>query len=212
MRALSCSVWDLVPWPGIEPRSPALGAQSVSQWTTREVPLFRTANIHLDLLKCFVSLLQLPIYSLNKTICSFESWNLLIAAWSMSAIPTSVPSWGHIFVLFFACLRVLNCIMETIADTLLRLWILLSSSEEWWFLFYQAVLLLAGHLEFVQLVLYFVRICAKLISVASPFQAPWPWQDSNSKTMSSPQILSRVLSGLPIAYIFYFIIFGCIKS
>ena len=63
-----------------------------------------------------------------------------------------------------------------------------------------------------ELVLHFVRICAKLISVASPFQAPWPWQDSNSKTMSSPQILSRVLSGLPIAYIFYFIIFGCIKS
>ena len=29
---------DLVPWPGIEPRPPALGAQSVSQWTNREVP------------------------------------------------------------------------------------------------------------------------------------------------------------------------------
>ena len=29
---------DLVPPPGIEPRPPALGAQSLTHWTTREVP------------------------------------------------------------------------------------------------------------------------------------------------------------------------------
>jgi len=29
-------MWDLV--PGIEPRPPVLGAQSLSHWTTREVP------------------------------------------------------------------------------------------------------------------------------------------------------------------------------
>ena len=34
-----CGRWDLVPWPEIEPRPPALGAQSLSCWTTREVPL-----------------------------------------------------------------------------------------------------------------------------------------------------------------------------
>ena len=34
---LSCSMWDLVPWPGFEPRAPALAAQSLSPWTTREV-------------------------------------------------------------------------------------------------------------------------------------------------------------------------------
>ena len=33
----SCSMWDLVPWPGIEPGPPALGAWSLSHWTTREV-------------------------------------------------------------------------------------------------------------------------------------------------------------------------------
>ena len=38
MWTLNCSLWDLVPWPGIEPRPPALGAQSLSHWTTREVP------------------------------------------------------------------------------------------------------------------------------------------------------------------------------
>ena len=31
-------MWDLVPQPGIEPRPPALGGQSLSHWTTREVP------------------------------------------------------------------------------------------------------------------------------------------------------------------------------
>ena len=35
---LSRSMWDLVPWPGIEPGSPALGVWSLSHWTTREVP------------------------------------------------------------------------------------------------------------------------------------------------------------------------------
>ena len=34
---LSFSMWDLVPWPGVEPRVPALGAQSLSHWTSREV-------------------------------------------------------------------------------------------------------------------------------------------------------------------------------
>ena len=37
MWTLSCSVWDLVPWPGIEPGLPALGARSLSHWTTWEV-------------------------------------------------------------------------------------------------------------------------------------------------------------------------------
>ena len=42
----SCSMWGLVPWPGIAPGPPALGAQSLSLcvsqslslWTTRGVP------------------------------------------------------------------------------------------------------------------------------------------------------------------------------
>ena len=43
---LSCCMWDLAPCPGIEPRPPALGAQSLSHWTTREVPggLFLTVE------------------------------------------------------------------------------------------------------------------------------------------------------------------------
>ena len=32
-------MWDLVPWPGIEPGPPALGGWSLSHWTTRKVPV-----------------------------------------------------------------------------------------------------------------------------------------------------------------------------
>ena len=35
---LSGSMWDLVPRLMIKPSPPALGAQSLSHWTTREVP------------------------------------------------------------------------------------------------------------------------------------------------------------------------------
>ena len=37
-RDLCCSMRDLVPLPGVEPRPPALGARSLSHWTTKEVP------------------------------------------------------------------------------------------------------------------------------------------------------------------------------
>ena len=37
-EALNCSMWDLVPWSGIKPGPTALGAQSLSHWTAREVP------------------------------------------------------------------------------------------------------------------------------------------------------------------------------
>ena len=37
IQTLGCGMWDLVPWPGIEPGPPALGARSLSHWTTREV-------------------------------------------------------------------------------------------------------------------------------------------------------------------------------
>ena len=35
----SCSMWDLAACPGIEPGPPALWAESLNNWTTREVPL-----------------------------------------------------------------------------------------------------------------------------------------------------------------------------
>ena len=45
---VTACVWDLVPRPGIEPRPPpALGAWSLTHWTTREVPGFTLCTVHL---------------------------------------------------------------------------------------------------------------------------------------------------------------------
>ena len=38
MQSLSCSMWHQLPDQGLNPRPPALGAWSLSHWTTREVP------------------------------------------------------------------------------------------------------------------------------------------------------------------------------
>ena len=36
--AVLCNYWTIVPWPGIGPMSPALGAWSLNHWATKEVP------------------------------------------------------------------------------------------------------------------------------------------------------------------------------
>ena len=38
IRTLNCSMWDLVPWSGFEPRPLALEVQIISHWTTRKIP------------------------------------------------------------------------------------------------------------------------------------------------------------------------------
>ena len=38
VQILTWGTWDLVPCPGIKPGPPALGVQSLSYWTRREVP------------------------------------------------------------------------------------------------------------------------------------------------------------------------------
>ena len=51
MQTLRYGMGDLVPWPEIEPGPPTLGAWSLSNWTTREVPEWPRFlnNIHLFL-------------------------------------------------------------------------------------------------------------------------------------------------------------------
>ena len=43
-RIFSCSMWVLVPQPGVEPKLPALGAQSLGHWTTREVRMTQASE------------------------------------------------------------------------------------------------------------------------------------------------------------------------
>ena len=40
----SCHKCDLVPSPVIEPRLPALGAESLIRWTTREIPAVNSSQ------------------------------------------------------------------------------------------------------------------------------------------------------------------------
>ena len=47
MPTLICSMWGLVSWSGIKPGSPALRVQSLSHWTTREVPVFAASCLFL---------------------------------------------------------------------------------------------------------------------------------------------------------------------
>ena len=66
-RIFSYGTWDLVPWPRIEPKPPALGAWCLNGWTTREGPTVGTSNWHpdpgiylawpLNVNRCFPSLL-----------------------------------------------------------------------------------------------------------------------------------------------------------
>ena len=51
MQALSCSMWDLVPRPGIRSRHPALGAWCLSHWTTREIPWWESLGCSAGLRK-----------------------------------------------------------------------------------------------------------------------------------------------------------------
>ena len=41
----SCGMWDRVPWPRVEPGPPALGVQTLSHWTTRELPSYLSKHV-----------------------------------------------------------------------------------------------------------------------------------------------------------------------
>ena len=49
MWALSCIISDLVPRPGVKPGPPALEAQSLSHWTTREITLLDLSTVYSQL-------------------------------------------------------------------------------------------------------------------------------------------------------------------
>ena len=64
---LSWGMWDLVPQPEFEPGCPALGAQSLSHWTAREVPwnfLFLMSSLGIYCLaeKYFYPLFSWPLF------------------------------------------------------------------------------------------------------------------------------------------------------
>ena len=74
-KHFSCSMWFLVPQPGIEPRLPALRAWSLSHWTTREVPV---RNIFMHIALSFLEVSSLGCIS-RSTITESNSGNIFVA-------------------------------------------------------------------------------------------------------------------------------------
>ena len=83
---LSCGMRHLVPWPGIEPRLPALGAWSLIHWTTRVVPtndfliISPLSYIHQCIFPCiYWSILSLMHFKIS-IIASIPALQLNISA------------------------------------------------------------------------------------------------------------------------------------
>ena len=110
-------MWDLVPCPGIKPRSPALGAQSLSHWTTRKVPPLRvnpysylhpqaTTDYFLSPWSCLFWTFCTNGIRYNHTICGFCVWLLSFSMMFLRFIHTvacisipfllllNIPSYG----------------------------------------------------------------------------------------------------------------------
>ena len=70
VESLSCSTWNLVLWPRIKPRPPALRVWSFSHWTTREI-------LVLDTLCSSIPLILTTIPNKNpisRPICRWGIW------------------------------------------------------------------------------------------------------------------------------------------
>ena len=82
---LSCGMWDLVPWPGIELRPPAEGDQCLSHWTTRDIPKINLKKKN----RLFFHPPTLQSVSLNLPVSTV--WALRLQRWIQA--PASRASW-----------------------------------------------------------------------------------------------------------------------
>ena len=99
-RIFSCSMWDPVPWPETEPRPPASGAQSLSLWTTREVPWItslKTLSPHSHIRGYGFNMWNLGRHNAVQTpLVTCRSLTLLLLTY---VIPSLLSPWTHF--LFF---------------------------------------------------------------------------------------------------------------
>ena len=73
---------DVVPWPGIKPRSPALGGQSLSHWTIREVPHCTFSSMDARKVSWMYSLVRWSGCDTGMFVCT---------AWSPATPPQPQP-------------------------------------------------------------------------------------------------------------------------
>ena len=91
-------MWDLVPRPGIEPGPPALGAQSLSHWTTKEVPqhFFLVKPCCQTLITGFhVCYLWGPkTRDLEDTLIAYGEWCWIRDLWRRFSFGTREQAWS----------------------------------------------------------------------------------------------------------------------
>ena len=94
--SLSCSMRDLVPWPGIECGSPAWGPQSLSHWATRKVPIRNFVGFS------FNTITQSKNLRLNNSPkCLSVLWSQLLV--SLSIISSSVCGFLNASWTYYGC-------------------------------------------------------------------------------------------------------------
>ena len=72
MQTFSCGMLDLAPWPGTEPRPPALGIQSLNRWITRKV---------LKLISLLTLLLKATSFVIFSSVQSLSRIRLFATLW-----------------------------------------------------------------------------------------------------------------------------------
>ena len=112
MWTLSWGMWNLVPWEGIEPRTPAWRARRLSHWAATEVPVI------ISWVSVYVSLVNYQSLSLCFYPPCLQSYLLallfLLSSFSPTVLPYSLQyfiSFLHPFLLIFSCLNRLICII-----------------------------------------------------------------------------------------------------
>ena len=121
-RIFSCSMWDLVSWPGIEPEAPALGAQGLSHWTTREVPMLSSRgeeangnpNRRTKLEIYFLNLENgMWNYVLKLWVLISKCFQLLITTWSsfhlISLITTPQETFNLWYFILYIFIQLAHC-------------------------------------------------------------------------------------------------------
>ena len=112
---VACGI--LIPGPGIQPRSPAVKAQSHTQWTTREFPLFGLMQSHFTFYLCFQCLFFFFFFQNTKT-------NVKVYVSSRNFTVSDSGSIHFEFSCLFACVG-LHCCVQTVSSW--GKWELLSS-------------------------------------------------------------------------------------
>ena len=78
MQALSCGMWDLVLPPGIDPGPPALGAWSLSHWTTREISALLLSSLVVSYLLLITSSMFFTADIIFLYLLFFKFYSILL--------------------------------------------------------------------------------------------------------------------------------------